>query len=126
MQIILGGAYQGKLAYALKLSGCNETEVFHGQSDDLSAMAQFRIIDQLQEVIRRLMEEGKDPTATLVHMIEESAEQILICNEVGCGVVPLDVSDRAFREQVGRTMCVLTKYAWRVDRVIAGIGVQIK
>ena len=51
---------------------------------------------------------------------------VLICDEVGCGVTPLDRGDREWREQVGRACCRLAAEAEAVYRVHCGVGVRIK
>jgi Adenosyl cobinamide kinase/adenosyl cobinamide phosphate guanylyltransferase len=51
---------------------------------------------------------------------------IVVCREVGSGVIPLDQSDRAWREAVGRLCCALAKEATAVVRVVAGIPVVLK
>lgn len=48
------------------------------------------------------------------------------CDEVGCGVVPMDKKQILYREAVGRSCCILAERAERVTRVICGIGVIIK
>ena len=50
----------------------------------------------------------------------------IVCNELGCGVVPMERSDRAWREKTGRLLCELAKQAPEVYRVTAGIAVRIK
>ncbi len=49
-----------------------------------------------------------------------------MCDEIGCGLVPVDAFEREYREAVGRIMTGLTKKAVRADRVICGIGYVIK
>ena len=51
---------------------------------------------------------------------------MIICDEVGCGVVPLDRDERAWRELVGRICCELAEQAAAVYRVCCGLGAQLK
>ena len=51
---------------------------------------------------------------------------VIICDEVGCGVTPLDRTDREWRERVGRTCCRLAERAEAVYRVRCGLGARIK
>ena len=51
---------------------------------------------------------------------------VLICDEVGCGVTPLDRNDRVWREAVGRLCCELAARAEAVYRVHCGVGVRLK
>ena len=48
------------------------------------------------------------------------------CDEVGCGVVPLDPEEERYREAVGRLCCALAAEADAVVRVIAGVPQYIK
>ena len=50
----------------------------------------------------------------------------MICDELGCGVVPMDDEDRAWRERTGRLLCDLAAKADRVDRVFCGIPMRLK
>lgn len=38
-------------------------------------------------------------------------KEVLICNEVGCGVVPIDAKERLWREEVGRLCIALARRA---------------
>lgn len=61
-----------------------------------------------------------------VRMISEERDLVIVCDEIGCGLVPVDAFEREYREAVGRIMTGLTKKAVRADRVICGIGYVIK
>jgi len=51
-------------------------------------------------------------------------KEIVICEDITCGIVPVDATDRKWREDVGRLMQALAKNR-RVYRVICGIGEEI-
>lgn len=59
-------------------------------------------------------------------LIKNNPDIIFICDEVGNGIVPIEKSERDYRECVGRVLCVLAKEADRVERVHCGIGQVIK
>lgn len=50
----------------------------------------------------------------------------MICNEVGCGLVPVDPAEREARERTGRLCIQLAQKADRVVRVVCGVGTAIK
>lgn len=54
------------------------------------------------------------------------AKEVVVCNEVGCGVVPMDPGERAWRDLVGRTCARLAARADRVVRLCCGIPLCIK
>ena len=53
-------------------------------------------------------------------------KEVVICNEVGCGLVPVDPAERERRERTGRLCIELAKQADRVIRVVCGVGTIIK
>lgn len=69
-----------------------------------------------------------------VHAASSFAEEFFIGNEdsvvflpeTGCGIIPIDESDRIFREAIGRAGCVLAEKADEVYVVTMGIGQKIK
>ena len=63
---------------------------------------------------------------SLARLKEQNPEIILVTNELGYGVVPVDRFDREYRERTGRICCEISKEAKEVPRVICGIGTVIK
>ena len=67
------------------------------------------------------------PAAEIINDIDEAnPDIILICDEVGGGIVPLKKEDRIYREAVGRALCCAVKKSDRVERVMCGIGQCLK
>ena len=73
----------------------------------------------------------KDFPGTLLHSavkyyktVASAEEEVLV--EVGAGVVPVSARDRAYREAVGRVLCLIAREAEQVTRCVCGIGVRIK
>ena len=67
-----------------------------------------------------------DPRAFAENFYREHSNAVVVADEIGCGVVPIDRNDRAWREAAGRALCVLAQKAETVTRVVCGIGVRIK
>lgn len=109
MILIVGGAYQGKTTYA--------KEHFPDTYEKLN---------HYHEKIRLQMEKGMEPLEEVKKLPLSDDKLIIICDEVGCGLVPVDAFERAYREQVGRVGGYLASRASRVIRVICGIGKDIK
>ena len=60
-------------------------------------------------------------------MQRKNKDTIVIADEIGNGIVPLDAFEREYREQTGRAEILLAKKkADEVVRVICGIGQKIK
>lgn len=110
MILVIGGAFQGKREFV-------EQELHCGAE---------RIVDHFHETIRTALSGGKDPAALLRALLEERPDAVILCDEVGLGVVPLERTERDYREAVGRTMQLAAKEAEAVYRVICGIGERIK
>lgn len=124
MEMIIGGAFQGKSAYAKEhfpdvvwISGgaAEEEELLHADG-----------ILGFHEYIRKEMKEGREVSTLAAKLIQENPEVILVSDEVGYGVVPIDAFDRAYREAVGRVCTELAAHSSRVVRVVCGIGTVIK
>ena len=51
---------------------------------------------------------------------------IIISDEIGNGIVPMDAFERDYREQTGRILIELAKRADEVERIICGLKQKIK
>ncbi|WP_297208785.1 bifunctional adenosylcobinamide kinase/adenosylcobinamide-phosphate guanylyltransferase [uncultured Flavonifractor sp.] len=112
MTLIIGGAAQGKLDYVLKKTGYGPEQVARTPEEART----LPVFDGV-EVWSDLDEEA---------LLSANPDIILICDEVGCGVVPVDPDQRAWREQVGRLCCRLAKRAERVERIFCGLPMTLK
>ena len=59
-------------------------------------------------------------------LLAANPDVILICREVGCGVVPVEAGERERREKVGRLCCRLAARAARVERIFCGMPMLLK
>ena len=59
-------------------------------------------------------------------MLPELADSVVICEDIFCGVVPVDPEMRAWREATGRMMNELCRHADRVVRLFCGIPQVLK
>ena len=57
---------------------------------------------------------------------EGNPDIVVVSQEVGYGVVPMDAFDRKYREAVGRVCTGLASKSKKVTRVVCGIGTVIK
>ena len=67
--------------------------------------------------------ENLDPLPPLEDLLRR---EVVVCREVGCGVIPLEGEDRKRREAVGRLCCDLAARAEQVYRVSCGIPMRLK
>ncbi len=110
MILIVGGAYQGKTAYALEVLGC----------------APDKLVPRVENLIRGILDAGKDPLAEIASRMDAWEDSVVLLTDICCGLVPMDAADRAWREAVGRVGALLAARAERVVRVFCGIGTVIK
>lgn len=150
MEVYFGGAFQGKLEYVLEKKGC--LKVADGAGCSLKDIKEAQVLNHLHLYIKRLTYKEDaaynttvDDTITTDDTItadttartmpateiindiyEANPDIILICDEVGGGIVPLKKEDRIYREAVGRALCCAVKKSDRVERVMCGIGQCLK
>lgn len=128
MILIVGGAYQGKEAFARSLfpdltwtdgGNCEMEEIFFAQG-----------ILHFHEYVRRAMKEKRDLSQLAEQLLSAERlleeERVIVTDEIGYGIVPMDAFDREYREKTGRICTELASGASKVYRVICGIGTVIK
>lgn len=109
MRLIIGGSGQGKLSYALSLGYTMEDVA-------TSLPCEKPILYGLQNLTH------ENPGLT----VDDIPDCIVICDELGCGVVPLERAERDWREHTGRLCCDLAAKASQVDRIFCGIPMRLK
>ena len=109
MKLYVGGVCQG------------QEELARSENPGCEVFADFH------ETIRSaVFQEGQETREFAQRFCAEHPGAIVVANEVGAGVVPMTREDRAFREAVGRALCVIAQKAECVTRCVCGIGVRIK
>ena len=79
--------------------------------------------------LRRRMQQGADEEQLLQEtkaFCEKNPGVIVVTEEVGCGVVPMDAFERKWREVCGRASVILAERSEQVYRVICGIPQRLK
>ena len=124
MKLIIGGRAQGKLDYILQkygLENCLVSEAILPDEQHKTVIVN-RFHDWVKE---RILAEGC-PEEEIMTFVEKCPECIIISDEVGNGIVPMDIFEREYRERTGRILVELAGRAEEVVRVICGIGQRIK
>lgn len=124
MHVITGGAYQGKTAWAKQC--CPDIVWADGETCDLDHFRDWTGIIHFHCLIRRWMEAGRKRDTLLRAVLTESGIRVIVSDEIGYGLVPVDAFEREYRESVGRVMTELAHCAERVDRIVCGIPVRLK
>jgi len=126
MILVFGGAYQGKMAYVLDRFGLSEEDVFRCRDTDVSTPAGRKVIYELDKWILAQLRANRDITKALPEFIEKNKDAIVICNDISCGVVPIDETARIWREAVGRSLAELSGISDEVVRLFCGIPTRLK
>ncbi len=113
MVLILGGVGAGKSEFVRSL-GYSENEM------SWDVFSDSPVVIELEETVRS----APDTAPSLLEDL--CAKEIVVCAEVGSGVIPISAEDRRFRETTGRLCVQLAKRAESVVRVVAGIPMVIK
>ena len=125
MTLIFGGAYQGKLDYALERFGLSVGDVCRCSSEDISTPT-GKIVYEIDRWILALIKEDANIAESVNNFIASGKDAIVICNDISCGIVPTDAVLRKWREETGRAMAVLARHADEVVRLFCGIPSVVK
>lgn len=126
MKLVIGGAFQGKKAYAAKAYGIREQDMADGSTAAYEDIFQCRCLYDFHKWLRRGLKEQWDLEEISEQIMRRNPELILISDELGYGVVPVDAFDRMYRETTGRICTALAKNSRQVVRVVCGMGMVIK
>ncbi len=123
MHLIIGGAYQGKTDYAVRELGVRQVDVFNCEllnAVDWNAPC----IVHLERFVLQCLRKDLDPMAELEQ--QNLQDKVLICEDMSCGLVPMEEEMRAWRELTGRTLCQLSRKADHVTRIFCGLPQKLK
>lgn len=127
MILIIGGSCQNKKEYAMQKYAVQVDEIIDLKIDTcLDIQPNVKIIDNLQDSVKDALLKNEFSLTIFDHILIRSPDIILLCDEVGSGIVPIDAFDREYRDAVGALCCYLAKKACSVHRVVCGLGMVIK
>ena len=123
MILVIGGAYQGKLDYVKKEYNLSDEDVF-SYEEGKSIETDRKVIYGLEKYSLSCVKEGLLPEEEIRKTDLE--DKIVIVNDISCGIVPMDKTERAWREGNGRMVTALALKAEIVIRVFCGIPCRLK
>ena len=108
IRLYIGGAWQGQ--------------------DDLACRENpdSEMYQNFHEIVWRAVQEGEDPVLFTRRFCRAHPDAVIVADEVGYGIVPVEKEARAYREAVGRALCEAAAQAAHVTRVVCGIGMILK
>lgn len=107
MILIVGGAFQGKTEYA-KINFGND----------------YKIENNYHIKVKEQLAKGLNPIEEAKKLTDKN--MVIVSDEIGYGLVPVDAFEREYREINGRVNCFFAEKAEQVIRVVCGIGTRIK
>ena len=124
MILIIGGAYQGKLDYAI--NNFPGRSVFQCSEEKPEMDTKKDIINSLHLMGLAQIREGINTIDFLRGLLPQLKDKIIICDDIFSGIVPVEYEMRLWRETMGGALTLLSKNANKVIRVFCGIGSMIK
>lgn len=118
MILVVGALGSGKTDYVKSLGYAGQA-IANATLDDTRP-----VLDNLHELLKNHPPAGEEAGEALFEALLK--KEVVICNEVGCGVVPITAQERDWRDNVGRTCARLAAKATRVVRLCCGIPQTIK
>ena len=120
MDLIIGGKAQGKFEYAKEKYCLSERDIFFADKEkDYSGE---KVVYGFQNLVKTWLKKGLSP----LQEVNNISAEIIIADEIGNGIVPINSFEILWREECGRCLCVLAKRADRVTRVFCSIPKEIK
>ncbi len=127
MKLIIGGTAQGKLEYVLLKYDVQKNMVWDGVlPNDRKLNKNIVVINHFHQWVKSRMVSGGCPEDEIMSFLDCNEDCIIICDEIGNGIVPIDPFEREYRERTGRILVQLAMRAEEVERIICGIGQKIK
>ena len=124
MILITGGVYQHKLDFVYKNFKLGKEDICF--IDNNLNWNNKKVIYKFNNIIKKWHNEGLNPEEYILNTLESLKNKIIIIDQTGCGVVPINDKERKLREITGRTCCILAQAADEVYNVMFGLGVKIK
>ncbi|OLO42624.1 hypothetical protein BTR23_01015 [Alkalihalophilus pseudofirmus] len=144
MEFVTGGAFNGKRSWVYshyKIDHIDEFVCYNGYEEDVSVDELTQLPDRqvcvifgMDTVLKRffLIDDGRAEFNLLLnHWIEwermrNDRTLVLVGNDIGKGIVPIQKQDRIWRDLVGWCYQDIVKKATKVYRVWYGISEQLK
>ncbi len=124
MQLIIGGAFQGKKEFAAQTYGLTEKDFFFCSGPEIDFSC--RCIADLEKFTYACAGAGIDPVEYFRTRRALWQDRILILGDISAGVVPMDAQVRLWREENGRLGRYLAQQAERVSRIFCGLEQRLK
>lgn len=132
MRLVIGGYSQGKLNYVLQNNNGSNYLIMDARLPDekqlqkATAQGKTVVINHFHTLVKTGLLQGANTEEEIMEFLKKAPGSIVISDEIGNGIVPVEAFEREYREQTGRILVKLAGQADEVVRVICGIGQKIK
>ena len=131
MILVIGGVFQGKREFAEKrLKELGETgEILWSSGEDSwENFCRSPFCRDLPGAVKKRLKEEKESFSgeAFAEELLKTEKKVIVSEEIGSGIVPMEAFGRLWREETGRILCRLAQEAKEVWRVVGGIGIRIK
>lgn len=132
MQIVVGGAFNGKREYInqhligqdVQWIECREVESFPEASSKTIVVAGIEAT--IERYLKRPEEEVMQEIMDTLHTYGKQSDVIVIVTEIGRGIVPISSETRELRDRCGRLNQMIFKKSKKVTRVWYGLTEKLK
>lgn len=123
MIFIFGGAYQGKLEYALKRFRLEPSDAVCCDGEGIPPdLTEKKIICHFEQLVLYCVRNGLDAPDYVRKLEKNLKDRIVIMDDISRGVVPMDPLARRWREANGRVSCFLSSRASETVHVFCGLA----
>ena len=133
MNLIIGGAYQGKLTYAAENYHLSPDETFDLAKIQTLPVSQdgfpenCRCFFHFEALTKKAAAQKKfSPEEFLKSLPEIFFDSVIVSREIGSGIVPTDGFERAYREFHGSVLSLLVRRSESVIRIFCGLPEVLK
>lgn len=124
LHLIIGGAYQGKTVWAKSTFMLEEEEIFACSTDSPPDFSK-KCITHYENYVAFCLKHGVTPKTDFLSETKDILTKIIICDDIFCGVVPIDPFQRTLREETGLALQKIAENS-SVTRIFCGIPQKIQ
>lgn len=126
MILVIGGAYQGKLEYVKEQFKINDKDIFICNKENTNINLDKKVIYKFELLILSLIKNNIEPMEFINKNFENLKNKIIICEDMSCGVVPIEYEMRLLRDKLGQILVLFSKNSDKVVRIFCGIAMDLK
>lgn len=124
MILVFGGAYNGKLAYIKEKYNLDEEDIFYCNSSNINL--EKKVICGFHIFVRNMILENKSPLEYIENNMDKLKDKIIITDDIGLGIVPIEKIDRIWRDEHGKSIQYISSKSKKVIRIFLGIEKVLK